>query len=741
MAITYSAGVGTTITTHAMNETLPASQPSDLSQVRVSDDLSTAGNGQIGSGATPGSIGNSYVGRLLIINIAGTQQRRMCVGETDEGTTFLLDVHEPFDTQPVGSTDTIHVPYEAGDIEDGGVSSGVGYTTRTGYYTYSNDLTIAVGGGLQIMKGTAWEMDDAGSSITFFHQSGGYFYSGYESGGSYIAGGLILFVNNTATEPSYQAQSGSIGYMYDFIWWAQLVAQQIEHANGSAIEYYGSKFLNFTNENHFYDSTIRDVRVYGKGGTTEIVRVDAGTDCDGLILDGIDTLQGPATADTKTLKNVNFADATDLITLINSDIWHLINPIWTAAIHSDFNSVAVTGSAEIYDETEVSVTVKEADGTLLQNALVNIYENTTANLVLELTTDANGYASDAFIYLSHIWTTGTGATTTYSGHARQIGKWLYKPAVFAQSSTDEFIGDVVLSPDNDIVQTTQATALTDGSGITWSEPTNPTELIDFTLGAGTLAVGMILTFTPSGATGTIRESASGDSTAGELYLDTRNATAIANGDTFSRTGGTAGTFSGTYTNNSKQPFSISINGNSKSCQVAYDYLAAKQLETTLSADGELIWEWCRSAQTQPFYATGSSFYTERSNSKGIYIYGLGAGTLDYFTDDAGNTWTPPASVTLTLTVRNKDTNALLANISCAIYDSTTDEELLNADTNGSGVATASYTYTGDTDIYWRVRESPSGSDRYFPDSGVGEITASGYTNTVLLRPLPASYTS
>lgn len=648
MAITYSAGVGTTITTHAMNETLPASQPSDLSQVRVSDDLSTAGNGQIGSGATPGSIGNSYVGRLLIINIAGTQQRRMCVGETDEGTTFLLDIHEPWDTQPVGSTDTIHVPYEAGDIEDGGVSSGVGYTTRTGYYTYSNDLTIAVGGGLQIMNGTAWEMDDAGSNITFFHQSGGYFYSGYESGGSYIAGGLILFVNNTATEPSYQAQSGSIGYMYDFIWWAQLVAQQIEHANGSAIEYYGSKLLNFTNECHLYDSVLRDVRVYGKGGTTEIVRVDAGTDCDGLILSNVDTLQGPATADTKTLKNVNFAGVTDLITLINSDIWNMINPIWTATLHSDFNSAAVTGSATINDRTEVSVTVKEADGTLLQNALVNVYEHTTlADLVLELTTDADGHASDSFIYLAHIWTTGTGATTTYGSHARQVGKWLYLPAVFAQSSTDEFIGDVVLSPDNNINQTVQATAKSAGLTVTWNEDTNPSELFDFTSGSGTLADGMILTFSPSGAVGTITKSMSGDSTAGEIHLSTRNATAIANGDTFSRTGGTAGTFSGTYTNDSKQPFTIWIDGQNLGLQVIYDYLAAIQNETTLTADGELIWEWCRSAQSQPLYATGSSFYTERSNGKGIIIIDAGAGTSDYYTDDAGNTWTAPVSTTVT----------------------------------------------------------------------------------------------
>ena len=216
------------------------------------------------------------------------------------------------------------------------------------------------------------------------------------------------------------------------------------------------------------------------------------------------------------------------------------------------------------------------------------------------------------------------------------------------------------------------------------------------------------------------------------YLDTRNATAIANGDTFSRTGGTAGTFSGTYTNNSKQPFSISINGNSLSLQTIYDYLAAIQNETTLTATGELIWEWCRSAQTQPFYATGSSFYTEQANSKGIYIYDVGAGTVDYYTDDSGTQWVPPTSVTLTITVKDQ-AGTVIQNVQTSIYVTADDTELMNADTNASGIATAAYTYTGDVPIYWRTRKSSTGTTRYKNNSGTGTITSSGLTITVTMQ--------
>jgi hypothetical protein len=97
------------------------------------------------------------------------------------------------------------------------------------------------------------------------------------------------------------------------------------------------------------------------------------------------------------------------------------------------------------------------------------------------------------------------------------------------------------------------------------------------------------------------------------------------------------------------------------------------------------------------------------------------------------------AVNMTITVRNKDTNALIANARVSIHRDSDGLELMNEDTNGSGVATESTNYPGsEFDIYWRVRESPAGGDRYFAESGVGKVTSDGFSTTVLLRPLTIS---
>lgn len=736
MAITYSAGTGTLITSHIFNETV-ISQTDQVGNntVVVSDDITAAGNGQEGDGTN--GIGNSFVGRLIIIDRGlSTEQRRMCIAEAaSTGNTWLLTVHENWDTNPVATTDTIDIPYEPADIEDGTASGGIGFNSRTGLFELSNLLTIQANGGLQIMAGTALEVDDRGSNLGFINQSSGVLYMGYEAGGGFIKGGLVIMYNNVTGEQGFQAQSGSRGFVYDSLFWSQLVGMQFENADGSDMEYYGTKWLNQSDEIPLYDTKVRDCVIAGKGASTDIARIH-NTDCVGLVVSDVQVVDSKVntTVEPITLEGVLFANVPGFVDVRQNKTWNLIDPIWDVADYTDLTWTGTSTGNELNDRRSIKATVKEADGTLLQDALVNVYEDTQlADLVLELTTDADGFASDSFIYLKHAT---NSVTTTYGGHALQCGKWLYIPAVFAQVSTAKFNGDIVLAPDPNIVQTTQATALTDGSGITWSEPANPTELIAFTVGSGTLAVGMVLTFSPSGAVGTLRESASGDSTAGELYLDTRAATAIANGDTFSRTGGTAGTFSGTYTNDSKQPYTISINGNSKSQQTIYDYLAAKQNETTLSADGELIWEWCRDAQSQPFYATGSSFFTERSNGKGIFIYDRGAGTLDYLTDDAGNTWTPPATVTVEVEVLDDETGLAIATTGRVyIADTTTKTQIMAAATNGSGIASIPFTYTTDVPIVGWARElSLTGTD-YVQKDFTGTITASGFSQTVRLTPI------
>ena len=57
---------------------------------------------------------------------------------------------------------------------------------------------------------------------------------------------------------------------------------------------------------------------------------------------------------------------------------------------------------------------------------------------------------------------------------------------------------------------------------------------------------------------------------------------------------------------------------------------------------------------------------------------------------------------------------------------------MNEDTTALGVATETYNYLADTDVYFRVRKSSIGNTRYIPIKGSGQITSSGFTVTVIL---------
>lgn len=657
MSITYGAGPGTQITSHVFNETLGSqSQQSGNNTVVVSDDITAAGNGQEGDGSN--GIGNSFVGRLLIIDFGlSTEQRRMCIAEAaGTGTTFILTVHEDWDTNPVATTDTIHVPYEPADIEDGGASGGISFNTRTGLFELTNVLTINSGGGLQIMAGTALEIDDRGASIAFINQSGGYLYMGYEAGGAYIKGGLVIMYNNVTGEQGFQAQAGSRGYLYDSLIWSQLVGMQYEHADSAGMEAYGMKWLSQSDELILYDHLIRDCAVAGKGAVTDIVRVDAGTDCVGLVLADIEVLDSINNTSTVTitLEGVLFASVPGFVDVRQNKTWNLIDPVWDVTVYTDLTWSGTATGNELNDRRSIKATVQTAAGTKLQDALVNVYEDTIlADLVLELVTAATtGFAEDSFIYRKHAT---NSVTTTYGGHALQCGKWLYTPLVFTQPSDEKFNGVITLSLDPNIVQTVQATALTDGSGITWTEDANPSSIIRFTAGVNILAVGETVTGGTSGATGIVTDILDGDSVAGTVHLRSRNGTVFdVGGEALS----SSGTWTGTLTAATEQRFSIWADAVTKSLQTVYDYLAALTTETTLSATGELIWEWCRDAQTQALYLTGAGFSTERSNGKGIIFVNTGGGTIEKFTDDAGGTYVPPASSTLQVTVTNQVSQAL-----------------------------------------------------------------------------------
>jgi len=723
MAITYSAGAGTAITSFLVTQVLGDQSQQTGNNTIVLDDIPSAATGyggNVGDGTL--GIGDSYDTRRIMIGRGGTIQERIVINDAaGTGNTRILTVHEDWDTNPVQTTDTVDVYYEIADVEDGGAGGGISFATRTGLWTLTRIITIGNGtdpAGLGMHGGQALECADRGAADSFLVKNNGFFRFGYYSGGLPISGGIITLTAATDDEPAQSFESGADSAFLDTLIWAQVATLSQISNTGAVVLYDKTKLLKATEECELYGDAVTDLSVSGLGATTEIVRVDSATVCLALVLVDVQVLDSVADTTTETIEltGVVFSGVPGYVDVRQNKTWDLIDPVWDVTTYTELTWTGTSTGNELNDKRSITAVVQEADGTKLQDALVNIYENTQlADLVQELVTDSNGLATGSFIYKKHAT---NSVTTTYGGHALQSGKWLYLPFVSAQVSTENFNGSIVLSDDTNIVQTTQATAISDGSTITWNEDTNPSSIVVFSAGTGTLSVGDTITGGTSSATGIVTQILDGDSVAGTVHMKTRNANAFtAGGESLSNGAG----WTATMTAASEQRFSIWADAVTKSFQTVYDYWAARMTETTLLSAGELIWEWCRSAQSQPLYNTGASFFTERSNAKGIIIVNGGAGAIDYFTDDAGGTYTPPDTVTLTIQVDDSGGNAVVG-ARCRIEKTSDGSLISNGSTDGSGAYTDSYVYTTDVAVNIKVRLKG-----YKPFRTTGTISSAGLT--------------
>ena len=733
MATGITAGKPTTINTFMVyiNGIGSQTQQSGSNTIVVPYAITTTSGNQTYYGFI-GTKYTSYTGRCIVLNIAGTLQRRVVISQTaGTGSTIICTVNRDWDTVPT-STDTLHVAYDMDDLETGGANTGVILGTRTGTYDWSGLINVGDGvqyAGLYMGAGEAADIFDNGSTVSVIVKSGGRLDLGYRnSSGSFVSGGIFLFTHNTDGEPTIQFQSGSKGEIIDSLLWGQIKALFHENSSGSAIIYRGTKFLSASYGSTFFGSSLYTCSIGGRGGASEFVRFNASSTVDGLVIEKTAGVTGTNDVSTEsiTLKNVAFVNNLAFITLNSNKTFYVINPTWTATTYSNFTWTTSTANY-VYDQRSVDATVQEADGTLIQNANVLMYEHTIlADLVLETYTNSSGVASGVFTYKKH---ETNSATTTYGGHAYRVDCWLYSPFVSAQTSTLYRSGVVVLNSDANIVQTTQATALSAGSGITWNSDTNSSSVLSYTGGSGTLSVGNTVTGGTSTADGIVTKIVSGDSTEGIIHLKTRDGNAFSGTETLSNGAG----WTATLTSGSEQRFTIWIDGNGLAMQTIYDYLAALTSQTTLSATGELVHEWGRDAETRALYNGSGGFYTNRSYSKGVYVTNVSnIGTVDYFTDDSGVAWEPPASVTVTVTVRDKD-GSLLEDVQTGVYKISDRTEILNMDT-AAGVATTFYTGTTPVNVEIRCRKaSGGGPTKYKNFSSNQTISTSGLDFSVTME--------
>lgn len=88
-------------------------------------------------------------------------------------------------------------------------------------------------------------------------------------------------------------------------------------------------------------------------------------------------------------------------------------------------------------------------------------------------------------------------------------------------------------------------------------------------------------------------------------------------------------------------------------------------------------------------------------------------------------------VTLTVTVIDEAGDPI-GTVQTAIYTQTGDTQLMNEDTNVSGVASEGYNYSTDTDVYIRCRKSSTGTTRYKSVVASGQITTDGLNVTITM---------
>jgi len=769
MAITYSAGDGSRITSFLVTQALGNQSQQTNNNTIVLDNipsLATGYGGNVGDGTL--GTGDSYLNRRIVIDVAGTPQERIVTADV-AGTapTRILTVHEDWDTNPVATTDTVDVYYEIADVEDGGASGGISFATRTGLWTLSNDFAVGNGtdkAGLAIHGGQAIEVSDEGITEAFNFLNNGYFRTGYYANGEAISGGVIAITAASDDEPAGRFDSGCDVAFLDTLIWAQVATlSQISNTGGNVV-YDKVKLLKTTQECEVYGDTLINSSIAGESKITEIVRADANTSCNNLILEAVQVLDSTAntTIETIEMTGVVFSGVPGYVDVRQNKTWNLIDPSWDV---TTFTQLTWTGTAtgnELNDKRSVVVTVQQADGTKLQDAVVIVYEGTQLDdLVITEITDVNGLAASSFIYLKHAT---NSITTIYGNHAVRVFNHGYTPFIATQLSTSKLSGAITLITDTAISETIKATAITNGTGVnpirhaTGETDPRPLKVMGFDAGTGSApSVGETISSAGSPiATGVVVEYI-GTAVSGTIVLENWNGVEFIDNEGI--TGGVS-TFSAlTDTAAFYEEYTWEIDCSTKSLQIVYDYMAAQMSNmlgsppSVLGAVYEQLHEWGSDQEAQAIYSGGSGYYTNNAiqthvggsplPSEGVWLSNAGAGTIAYLTSDGGTQF---STVLAPITVQGVTEGAavkIVANETVGTV--TTGDVILEQLADSNGEASTNITYQGafdpsGLDIITRVRSSGLPTAAIQDDNGVftDETTAANSAVTADMNLLPVT---
>lgn len=130
---------------------------------------------------------------------------------------------------------------------------------------------------------------------------------------------------------------------------------------------------------------------------------------------------------------------------------------------------------------------------------------------------------------------------------------------------------------------------------------------------------------------------------------------------------------------------------------------------------------------------GASNYDIENTTAGLVTINCTNGSNpQYVNNSGGGSTTINNAVNINVYVKD-ESNTAIAGARVGVYKTSDDTQLILEETAvTTGLATETFNYTSDTDVYVRVRDSSSGTTRYYPGRTTGTITSSGLTLTVVL---------
>jgi hypothetical protein len=679
MTISTSAG-GVTIQSTAKNGTLSAQTLATTSSIEVVLDTGVGtNNGNLFSAGTTfiGEAAPTLIGRTMILRRGlGTEETRYITACTLVGGCTVLTVSEAWVQDPA-SGDTYDFCYT---LDDTSTVTGITFGKKSGLYASSRRM-ILLGGTftyLGIHDGAALETNGGtGSVIDIDLNSSAQLDIGYLFGGVGAQSGFVFPAVSAiaAAQPFILARSGSTMRFYDFVIRTTISNVKTTLAAGASATWERGKTFRISGSSEFTNLKASDVVFESTaigGASTHFLRINSSSDFNQCRLIGTGGFQATA-GSTLNIKNINFINNFRNITIEASQTWNVINPTWlidtTGQSELQFNSSTANIVNELYS---LDVGVADAGGSAIASAVVYVYEG-TQNLDLPnfAITNASGIASTQNV-LNETYEDLAASlfNVSYGDFALKVFKYGKLPFVATHPRLTERDQTVTLVSDAAASELSAASAINKGSaiGIGVFRESIPGTLIAYDTLTGAITLGVSVLAATSGAEGVIKEDTSTSSSTGFVFVSNRNATdflddeaverVAAPGSALFTVNGSTGDVGVSGTN---LDFTWHINASGASLGVTYNYLSARQAEESPQAIFTSSIQWGEDEQGLLVQLGGAGYLTERNVNlaEGVYVSNRGAGTAAFFTADDGNTFTPPVTVTFTLTGINASTEVRL----------------------------------------------------------------------------------